>query len=69
MGTMVRVTNLNNNKSEIVRINDRGPYIKGRIIDVSIGTAEKLGFVNRGVVPTKVEVLHKPKTDEEKAQG
>ncbi|MGJ8644347.1 MAG: septal ring lytic transglycosylase RlpA family protein [Luteolibacter sp.] len=69
MGTMVRVTNLNNNKSEIVKINDRGPYIKGRIIDVSIGTAEKLGFVNRGVVPTKVEVLHKPETDKEKAEG
>ncbi|MGJ8632681.1 MAG: septal ring lytic transglycosylase RlpA family protein [Luteolibacter sp.] len=61
MGTKVRVTNLNNNKSEIVRINDRGPYIKGRIIDVSIGTAEKLGFVTRGVVPIKVEVLGEKK--------
>lgn len=69
MGTMVRVTNLKNSKSEIVRINDRGPFIKGRIIDVSIGTAEKLGFVNCGVVPTKVEVLHKAETDEEGAEG
>lgn len=59
MGTKVRVTNLNNKKSEIVTINDRGPYIKGRIIDVSIGVAEKLGFVRNGVVPTKVEVLKK----------
>lgn len=59
MGTKVRVTNLSNNKSEIVTINDRGPYIKGRVIDVTIGTAEKLGFVKRGVVPIKVEVLAK----------
>ena len=60
MGTKVRVINMANNKSEVVTINDRGPYIKGRIIDVTIGTAEKLGFVNRGVVPVKVEVLAKP---------
>ncbi|MEP2774738.1 MAG: septal ring lytic transglycosylase RlpA family protein [Luteolibacter sp.] len=64
MGTKVRVINLANNKSEIVTINDRGPYIHGRIIDVTIGTAEKLGFVNRGVVPVKVEVLHKPETEQ-----
>lgn len=59
MGTKVRVINLKNNKSEVVTINDRGPFIKGRIIDVTIGTAEKLGFVKNGVVPVKVEVLSK----------
>jgi rare lipoprotein A len=59
MGTKVRVINMNNNKSEVVTINDRGPFIKGRIIDVTIGTAEKLGFVKNGVVPVKVEVLFK----------
>jgi rare lipoprotein A len=59
MGTKVRVTNLANEKSEIVTINDRGPYTKGRVIDVTIGTAEKLGFVKRGVIPVKVEVLSK----------
>lgn len=59
MGTKVRVTNLYNNKSNIVTINDRGPFIKGRIIDVTIRTAEKLGFVQRGVVPIKLEVLAK----------
>ena len=58
--TRVRVTNLKNGKSEIIRITDRGPFIKGRIIDVSIGTAKKLGFVNDGVVPCKVEVLGTP---------
>lgn len=59
MGTKVRVINMANNKSEVVTINDRGPYTKGRIIDVTIGTAEKLGFVKRGVIPVKVEVLDK----------
>jgi rare lipoprotein A len=59
MGTKVRVINLANNKSEIVTINDRGPYIKGRVIDVTVGTAEKLGFVQRGVAPVRVEVLSK----------
>lgn len=61
MGTRVRVTNMTNGKSEIVRITDRGPYTKGRIIDVTVGCAERLGFYSRGVVPVKVEVLdHKP---------
>jgi rare lipoprotein A len=59
MGTKVRVINLANNKSEVVTINDRGPFKKGRIIDVTIGTAEKLGFVQRGIVPVKIEVLSK----------
>ncbi len=57
MGTRVRVTNMTNGKSEIVRITDRGPYTKGRIIDVTVGCAERLGFYSRGVVPVKVEVL------------
>lgn len=60
MGTKVRVVNLANGKSEVVTINDRGPFIKGRVIDVTIGVAERLGFVSRGVVPVKVEVLAKP---------
>lgn len=63
MGTKVRVTNQSNGKSEVVTINDRGPYIRGRIIDVTIGTAERLGFRSRGVVPVKVEVLGHAKTD------
>lgn len=47
-GTKVRVTNKNNGKSVIVRINDRGPFIKGRVIDVSKAAAGKLGFIGRG---------------------
>jgi rare lipoprotein A len=63
MGTKVRVINEANGKSEIVTINDRGPYTKGRIIDVTIGSAERLGFVKRGVVPVRVEVLGKVKAE------
>jgi rare lipoprotein A len=57
MGTRVRVTNKLNGRSVVVKINDRGPYIKGRIIDVTKGVAHKLGFITKGVVPCKVEVL------------
>lgn len=66
MGTKVRVTNLNNGKSEVVRINDRGPYIKGRIIDVTEGVAKRLDFFKRGIVRVKVEVLEDdaPESDE-----
>ena len=51
------MTNLTNGKSEVVRINDRGPYTKGRVIDVTEGVAQRLGFRARGVVGVKVEVL------------
>ena len=57
MGTKVRVTNKANGRSAVVTITDRGPYIKGRIIDVTKGVAHKLGFITAGVVPCKVEVL------------
>ena len=60
MGTQVRVTNLSNGKSEVVRINDRGPYSRGRVIDVTEGVAQRLGFYSRGIVPVKVEVLGDP---------
>ena len=65
MGTKVRVINEANGKSEVVTINDRGPYTKGRIIDVTIGAAERLGFVHRGVAKVRVEVLGKIKADGE----
>jgi rare lipoprotein A len=59
MGTKVRVINEANGKSEVLTITDRGPYTKGRIIDVTVGAAERLGFVKRGVAAVKVEVLGK----------
>ncbi len=56
-GTMVRVTNLANNSTVDVEINDRGPYVDGRIIDLSRSAAEKLGFINLGIADVKLEVL------------
>lgn len=56
-GTKVRVTNLANNQTVEVVINDRGPYVDGRVIDVSRAAAEKLGFVNQGLAEVKVEVI------------
>ncbi len=56
-GTRVRVTNKHNGRSVVVRINDRGPYIKGRIIDLSKAAAYKIGMQNAGVVPVTVTVL------------
>jgi rare lipoprotein A len=57
MGTRVRVTNTHNGRSVIVRINDRGPYIGGRVIDLSVGAARILGMVSRGVAAVRIEVL------------
>lgn len=55
--TVVRVTNLDNGKSVVVRINDRGPFIKGRIIDLSEKAAEDIAMVNKGVVDVKMEIV------------
>lgn len=59
MGSKVRVTNLRNGRSEILTISDRGPYIKGRIIDVTVGSAKRLGFFDHGLIQTKVELLER----------
>jgi rare lipoprotein A len=56
-GTKVRVTNLANEKSVEVTINDRGPYVEGRIIDLSKAAAEELGFLNNGLAEVKLEVV------------
>jgi rare lipoprotein A len=56
-GTFLRITNQKNGKSVIVRINDRGPFIEGRDIDLSMGTALALGMVQRGVIRVKVEEI------------
>lgn len=57
LNTLVRVTNLDNKKSIILRINDRGPYAKGRILDCSYGAAVKLGFVGIGTAKVKIEII------------
>ena len=53
-GTRVKVDNLANGRSVVVRINDRGPFVGGRVIDVSRAAAEKLGFVNAGIAPVQL---------------
>ena len=57
LNTICRVTNLANNKSLILRINDRGPYVKGRILDCSYGAAKKLDFVQQGTTRVKIEII------------
>ena len=56
-GTRVRVTNTSNGRSVVVRINDRGPFVRGRVIDVSTGAANALGFRSRGVAKVDIAVV------------
>jgi len=62
-GTFVRVTNLRNNRSTIVRINDRGPYAKGRIIDLSKRAAVDLAMIDSGTARVRLEVLSRDELD------
>jgi rare lipoprotein A len=55
-GTRVRVTNLENGRSVVVRINDRGPFNKSRVIDLSLKAAKRLDFVEQGVTRVRLEV-------------
>jgi len=55
--TVVRVTNLNNGKSTVVRITDRGPFVDNRIIDLSMAAAREIDSIGPGVVPVRVEIL------------
>jgi len=56
-GTKVRVTNLENNKSVVVRVNDRGPFVEGRIMDLSMGAAKEIGLIKTGTTRARLEVL------------
>jgi rare lipoprotein A len=56
-GTRIRVTNQNNGRSVVVRVNDRGPYAGGRIVDLSAGSADVIGLMDAGVAPVSLEVL------------
>jgi rare lipoprotein A len=56
-GTQVRVTNVRNNRSVVVRINNRGPFIGGRIIDLSTGAARAIGLTSSGVGPVRLDIL------------
>ena len=56
-GTVVRVTNLSNGKQVVVRINDRGPFVRGRDIDLSYATARELGMLDSGIEKVRLEIL------------
>jgi len=60
-GSLVRLVDLKSGKSQIVRINDRGPFVEGRELDVSVHTAVRLGMQDRGVARLRLELLEVPK--------
>ena len=57
-GTWLKVTNLSNKRYVIVRVNDRGPFVRGRVLDVSYGAAKELGMVGRGVARISYDVVN-----------
>jgi len=56
-GTILRVTNVENGKSVVVRVNDRGPFVEGRIIDLSLGAAKAVDIIGRGTAQVIIDVL------------
>jgi rare lipoprotein A len=63
-GTLVRVTNLENERSVVVRINDRGPFVEGRVIDLSRAAADAIGMSGAGLASVRVEVVGEPGADQ-----
>jgi len=57
-GTKLRVTNVANGRSVVVRVNDRGPFVPGRVVDVSLSAAEILGMTDPGTAKVKLDILH-----------
>jgi rare lipoprotein A len=60
LGSIVRVVNTKNHRSQVVRINDRGPYVEGRELDVSYEVARRLGFDQHGIAKVRLELLEVP---------
>jgi rare lipoprotein A len=58
LGTRLRVTNLTNGRSVIVTITDRGPFVRGRVIDLSFAAAREISMLGRGTAPVQLEILH-----------
>ena len=56
-GTLLRITNVENGKSVVVRVNDRGPFVEGRIIDLSLGAAKAVGMIQHGTTMVKIDIL------------
>ena len=55
--TLIKVTNTSNNKSVVVHVNDRGPFVAGRILDLSYGAAQKIDMVDQGVATVTIEII------------
>jgi rare lipoprotein A len=68
LGALVRVTNLRNKKSIVVRVNDRGPVPETRVVDLSYAAAHLLGFTNRGTAPVRLDVISMKPSRAEVAQ-
>ena len=64
-GTLVKVTNLDNGLSAVVKINDRGPFVEGRIIDLSRAAADEIGMLGQGVAPVSLEIVAFAPTDKD----
>lgn len=58
LGSLVKVTNLKNNRSLVIKINDRGPYVGNRILDLSFAAARKLGYIRNGLTKVKAEIIY-----------
>jgi rare lipoprotein A len=69
MPTIVRVTNLDNGRSVVVRVNDRGPFVEDRLIDVSRAGARELGFEGRGLARVRVTVMREASLRLKQAAG
>jgi len=69
MGSFVRVTNLRNGRSVVVRVNDRGPIVPGRIIDVSYGAAQALQFRARGLQRVRLDLVNPPQANLAKSKS
>jgi peptidoglycan lytic transglycosylase len=61
LGSRIRVTNLLNLRSAVLKVNDRGPFVCGRVLDVSQAAAKSLGFVGAGLAPVRIEVVSYPR--------
>jgi len=57
LGTVIRVTHMGNGRKVTVKVNDRGPFIEGRILDLSLGAAKRLGMVQEGVAKVMIEIV------------
>lgn len=63
LGTYVRVTNLSNHRAVIVKVNDRGPYVAGRVIDLSYAAARSIGMSRKGLQRVRIDVVEPPRKE------